>query len=110
MAVQPQTAYYLPPGYQAERTRGMFVLRRPDGSVALTLGGQRTIGEIVERYAWEDSVERKGGRVERACERFSQLPAPIALGLLWLVGAVPVGLCAVAVYYLWLMLLTVAGG
>jgi hypothetical protein len=103
-------SYYLPPGYQAERIRGMLVLRRPDGSVAVRLGGQRAIGEIVERYAWEDNAERKGGRVERACERFLQLPVPIVLGLLWLVGAVPVGLCAVALYCSWSMLLTMAWG
>ena len=110
MAVRAQTSYYLPPGYQAERTRGMLVLRRPDGSVAVTLGAQQAIGEILERYAWEDSAERKGGRVERACERFLELPVPIVLGLLWLAGAVPMGLCAVALYSLWLVLLTVAGG
>ena len=111
MAVRAQTSYYLPPGYQAERTRGMLVLRRPDGSVAVTFGAQQAIGEILERYAWEDSAERKGGRVERACERFLELPVPIVLGLLWLVGAVPVGLWAVVAFYcLSSVLLTVAGG
>jgi len=37
----------------------MLELRRPDGSVAVTLYGKQVIGEIIERYAWEDSAEQK---------------------------------------------------
>jgi hypothetical protein len=103
-------SYYLPPDYQAEQTPGILMLRRPDGSVAITLSGQQAIGEILERYAWEDSAEWKGGRVGRACEWFLELPAPVVLGLLWLVGMIPVGLCVVALYSLWLVLLMVLGG
>ena len=61
-----QTSYYLPAGYQAEWTHGMLVLRRPDGSAVATLYGKQVIGEIIERYAWEDSAEPKRCRVERA--------------------------------------------
>jgi hypothetical protein len=96
-----QISYYLPPGYQAEWTCGVLVLRRPDGSVVLTLYGQRAIGEIIERYAWEDRALQKCRRVERACERFLQLPMLIVLGLLYVAGGVPMGLCAAALYCLW---------
>jgi hypothetical protein len=111
MAVDAQTSYYLPTGYQVERNRGSLVLRRPDGSLMDTFDGQRAIGEIVERYAWEDSVgEGKDGKVGSAYERFLELPVPAVLGLLWLTGTVPIGLCAVALYSLWLLLRTAAGG
>ena len=104
-------SYYLPAGYQAQQTHDILVLRRPDGSVAITLSGQQAIGEILERCAWEDdTAEWKGGRVERAYEWFLELPAPVVLGLLWLVGMVLVGMCVVALYSLWLVLLVVLGG
>ena len=109
MSVPAEMSYYLPPGYQAELTRGMLVLLRPDGSVAATLSPQQAIGEILERCAWEDSAEWKGSRVERACEWFLGLPAPVVLGLFWLVGAVVVGLGVVALYALWSVLLSVSG-
>jgi hypothetical protein len=64
MAAHSEKYYYLPPGYQAEHAPGMLVLRRPDGSVAVALGLQQAIGEILERYAWEDNAEWEGGRVE----------------------------------------------
>jgi hypothetical protein len=79
----------------------MLVLRRPDGSVAVTLYGKQVIGEIIERYAWEDSAEQKRCRVERACERFLQLPATIVLRLIHLAGAVSMALCVAALYCLW---------
>jgi hypothetical protein len=111
MVVHTQTSFYLPPGYQVERTPGMLVLRRPDGSVATTLCEQQAIGEIAERYAWEDSAKREGSRIERGYERFLELPTPIVLGLLWLVGAVPIGLCTAVLYFLWeLLVVTVTGG
>ncbi len=111
MVVNTQTSFYLPPGYQVERTRGVLVLRRPDGSVTTTLGGQQAIGEIVERYAWEDSAKGVGSRIEGGCERYLELPTPIIIGLLWLVGAVPVGLCAAVLYFLWdLLMVALTGG
>jgi hypothetical protein len=110
MAVPAEMSYYLPPGYQAEQTRGILVLRRPDGSVAIMLSGQQAIGEILERCAWEDSAEWNAGRLERVCEWFLELPAPVVLGVLWLMGMMPVGLCAVTLYSLWLVQLTVLGG
>jgi hypothetical protein len=109
MALHAQTSFYLPPGYQVERTPGMLVLRRPDGSVATTLCGQQAIGELVERYASEDSAKRGGSRIERGCERFLELPTPIVLWLLWLVGAVSAGLCAAVLYFLWELLVVMGG-
>jgi len=110
--------YYLPTGYRIERNSGLLVLVRPDGSVVDTFGGQRAIGEIVERYAWQDSStqeeeeECKGGRLGgcSAYERLFELPVAAVLGLLWLAGMIPIGLCAVALYSLWLVLRTLAGG
>jgi hypothetical protein len=100
---QTHMSYYLPPGYQAEWTSGMLVLRRPDDSVAVILEGQRAIGEIVERYAWEDSLQQKVGRVASAYRRLLQLSVPIVLGLLYLAGAVLMGLCVASLYCLWLL-------
>jgi hypothetical protein len=118
--------YYLPTGYRIERNSGLLVLVRPDGSVMDTFGGHRAIGEIVERYAWEDSSaqeeeeeeeeeeECKGGRLPGGCsayeERLLELPVATVVGLLWLAGVIPIGLCAVALYSLWLVLRTLAGG
>jgi hypothetical protein len=98
-----QISYYLPPGYQAEWTLGMLVLRRSDGSVVATLYGQQAIGEVLERYAWEDRTQQKCRRVESAYERFLQLPTLIVLGLLYLAGAMPTSICAAALYGLWLL-------
>jgi hypothetical protein len=111
MNVDAQTSYYLPTGYRVERDGGSLVLRRPDGSIMDTFDGQRAIGEIVERYAWEDSVDaRKAGRLGSAYERFLELAVPAVLGLLWLAGTMLMGLCSVALYALWLLLQTAAGG
>lgn len=96
-------SYYLPPGYQAEWTSGTLVLRRPDGSEVATFYGQRVIGEIIERYAWEDRYEQRGCRAERLCERFLQLPTPLVLGLLYLAGVAAIGLCAGMLCCLWLL-------
>jgi hypothetical protein len=93
--------YYLPCGYQAEWTYAMLVLRRSDGSVVATLYGQQAIGEVLERYAWEDRAQQKCRRVESACGRFLQLPTLIVLGLLYLAGAMPMSICAAALYGLW---------
>jgi hypothetical protein len=110
--------YYLPSGYHVERNGGLLVLRRPDGSVIDTFGAQQAIGEILERYAWEDTSahekntleERKGGRLGGAYERLLELPVVGVLGLLWLAGMIPIGLCVVALYCLWLVLGTLVGG
>jgi hypothetical protein len=106
MLIRGETSYYLPLGYLVEQHRGLLVLRRPNGSVADTFDERQAIGEIVERRAWEDSIDRDGGRLER----FLELPGPIVLGILWLLGIVPIGLCAVVLLHLRTLLLTVAGG
>jgi hypothetical protein len=110
MLIRGETSYYLPLGYLVEQHRGLLVLRRPNGSVADTFDERQAIGEIVERRAWEDSIDRDGGRLERALERFLELPGPIVLGILWLLGIAPIGLCAVVLLHLRTLLLTVAGG
>jgi hypothetical protein len=38
------------------------------------------------------------GRVERTYESFLQLPVAVVVGVLWLVGAVPLLVCALALY------------
>jgi hypothetical protein len=95
--------YYLPPGYWVERSHALLVLRRPNGSMIDTFVGQQTIGEIVERYAWEDSAKRES-RLARKCERVLDLPVSVVLGMLWLLGLISMGLCAVALYSLWSLL------
>jgi hypothetical protein len=74
-----ESLYYLrPPGFRAERNHVVLVLRRPDSSVINMFGGQHKVGEIVERYAWEDTTKRKG-RLERTYEQISGLPVSIVL-------------------------------
>jgi hypothetical protein len=96
-----RTTYYLPPGYRVEQNTGELLLRRSDGSAVVTLYGQRAIGEIIERYAWADQPRQEVCRTECVCERFFRLPVAIVLGVLYLAGAVPMGLCAAALYCLW---------
>jgi hypothetical protein len=108
MLIRRATSFYLPPGYLVERHRGLLLLRRPNGSVVDTFDERQAIGEIVERHAWEDSIDPGGGGLGCALERFLELPRPMVLGTLWLLGTVPVGLCVVALHYLWTLFLTVA--
>jgi hypothetical protein len=42
------------------------------------------------------------GSIARAYERYLQLPVPVVLASLWLVGTVPIALCVLAFYLLWL--------
>ena|SRR5919202_804089 len=106
MLIRGEKSYYLPPGYIVEQHRCLLVLRRPNGSIADTFDKLQSIGELIERCAWEDSIDRDGGRLEQ----FLRLPGPIVLGILWLLGLVPIGLCAVVLFHLWTLLLTVASG
>ena len=48
------------------------------------------------------------GRVGRSYESFLELPVPVVLVLLWLMGVVLLVLCAVALYSYWLLLQAVA--
>ena len=43
-------------------------------------------------------------------ERFLELPAPLILAVVWLAGAVLIGLCGAALYFLWVSLQALAGG
>jgi hypothetical protein len=78
----------------------MLVLHRPDGSVVDTFDGRHAIGEIVERYAWEDSAKRGNSRLGRQYKQFLGLPVPMVLGILWLLGIVSIGSCAATLLYL----------
>ncbi len=104
MTICPEESlYWLPPDYWVEQSDILLVLRRREGSVTHTFDGQRTVAETVERYAGENSTKRES-RLERTYERFLELPRPAVLGLLWLLGKIPIGLCAAAIYSLWTML------
>jgi hypothetical protein len=98
-----ESLYWLPPAYWVKQSEILLVLRRREGSVIHTFDGQRTAAETVERYAREDST-RRDSRLERTYERFLELPGPAELGMLWLLGKNPMGLCAAALYSLWTML------
>ena len=87
MAIYPEESlYWLPPDYWVEQSDILLVLRRRDGSVTRTLDGQRTVAEIVK------STHAR------------TVPGPAVLGMLWLLGIIPMGLCAAALYSLWAML------
>jgi hypothetical protein len=98
-----ESLYWLPPAYWVEQSDILLVLRRREGSVTHTFDGQRTVAETVESYAGEDSTKRES-RFEGTYERFLELPGPAVLGMLWLLGTIPMGLCAAAIYSLWTML------
>ena len=98
-----ESLYWLPPAYWVEQSNILLVLRRRGGSVTHTFDGQRTVAESVERYAGEDSTKRES-RFEGTYERFLELPGPAVLGMLLLLGTIPMGLCAAAIYSLWTML------
>jgi hypothetical protein len=48
------------------------------------------------------------GSIERLYEAFLELPVPVVLVILWLAGAMLLGLCAAALYSFWLLLLAAA--
>ena len=78
MTICPEESlYWLPPDYWVEQSDILLVLRRRDSSES---------------------------RLERTYERFLELPGPAVLGILWLLGIIPMGLCAAALYSLWAML------
>jgi hypothetical protein len=78
MTIYPEESlYWLPPDYWVEQSDILLVLRRRDGSES---------------------------RLERTYEQFLELPGPAVLGILWLLGIIPIGLCAAALYSLWAML------
>jgi hypothetical protein len=47
------------------------------------------------------------GSIARAYERYLQLPAPVVFASISLVGTVPIALCVLAFYLLWLLVGTV---
>jgi len=55
----------------------------------------------------ETPTRRK--KIERACERFQELPMLFVLTVLWLGGVTLIGLCALALYLFWLLLRMVMG-
>jgi hypothetical protein len=44
------------------------------------------------------------GSIEHLYEAFLELPVPVVLVILWLTGAMLLGLCAAALYWYWLLL------
>ena len=104
MLIRKEPCYYLPPGYHVEQHRGLLVLHRSDGSVVDTFDAPQAIGEIVERHALEDCAKRGNSRLGQQYAQFLELPVPMVLGILWLLGIVPIGLWVVALLYLWTLL------
>jgi len=49
------------------------------------------------------------GQIERAYQRFWELPVPVVLVILWLAGAALVGLCVLALYLSWLLVRALVG-
>lgn len=94
---------WLAPGYRAERNHSLLVLREPDGSAVDTFSQRRPPDVISKRRDWEASARRKS-RLERTYERILELPVSVVLGILWILGMIPLGLSAVALYYLWSVL------
>ncbi len=55
-------APYLPSGYRLDETDPDFaVLRREDGSEAAVFGATDADAKEIERAAWEDHRQRRGG-------------------------------------------------
>jgi len=104
MLIRNETSYYLPPEYYVKHHRGLLMLHRPGGSVVETFNQRRAIGEIIERYAWEDSFKRGNSGLGRHYERFLELPVPMVLGIMWLLGILSIGSCVVVLLYVWMVL------
>jgi hypothetical protein len=104
MRIRKETSYYLPPGYHVEQHCDLLVLHRSDTSVVANFDRRQAIGEIVERHAWEDCSKRGNSRLGQQYERFLELPVAMVLGILWLLGIVPLGSCAAALLYVWTLL------
>ena len=54
-------------------------------------------------------IPNNKGFVIRAYGWFLKLPVPVVLAVCWLAGVVLIGLCALALYVLWLLLVMVEG-
>ena len=50
---------------------------------------------------------KRRGSIERSYEAFLELPVPVVLVVLWLLGVMLLGLCAAALYSYWLLLQSV---
>lgn len=48
-------------------------------------------------------------KAQRVYERILELPVPVVLGIMWLTGAALAGLGVLVLYFLWLLLRTLAG-
>jgi hypothetical protein len=61
-----------------------------------------------------ESIPKHYPPLGRAYEWFLELPVPIVLGVMWLVGVALISVCGlglyVSLYYVWLSLQTVVGG
>ena len=57
----------------------------------------------------KEGSKKHEGMLQRAYEGFLELPVPVVLGAMWLMGVALMGLSALALYLLWLSLKAVAG-
>ena len=58
-----------------------------------------------------ESTPKHDPSLARVYERFLELPVPLVLAVMWLVGAAFISVCGQTLYYyFWLLLQVVAGG
>jgi hypothetical protein len=57
----------------------------------------------------KEGSKKHKGMFDGAYEGFLELPVPIVIGVMWLVGVTLLGLCALVPYLLWMTLKAVAG-
>ena len=48
-------------------------------------------------------------KAQRAYEWILELPVPVVLGIMWLMGAALTGLCVLALYFMWLLVRPLVG-
>ncbi|HET7269758.1 MAG TPA: hypothetical protein VFI90_01610 [Rubrobacter sp.] len=92
--------YCLPHDCPVGRSSASLMVRLPDGSVTGTLGWQRRDGQTEETHAYEYGTEWRNW-LDQVCVPFLELPVSIVLGMLWLSGMIPIGVCVVVFYFLW---------
>ena len=54
----------------------------------------------------EGTKKNRKGRLERAYEGFLAAPVPVVLAVLWIMGVALISVCGVALYFLWVSLLS----
>ena len=54
----------------------------------------------------EGTKKNRKGRLVRAYEGFLAAPVPVVLAVMWTAGVALIGVCGIALYLLWLLLLS----